>query len=129
MCFKEDDRNPESAITSKPSLPIFIHPTLMTSSSEQLARYRRRTRWAWAGLVLQPIAFLVMGSFTELDAMSVRGITGAFLLLLSIVLVNIGIWNYAKLKGYGNGVAALSLLNIYGLLILLCLPNRNRHRS
>ncbi|MBF2026187.1 MAG: hypothetical protein IGS48_05380 [Oscillatoriales cyanobacterium C42_A2020_001] len=101
----------------------------MTIQREKIARYQQRTRWAWVGLALQPLALLIMGSFTELDAMSTRGMIGAFLILLSIALMNVGIWNYAKLKGYGNGVAALSLLNIYGLLILLCLPNRNRRRS
>lgn len=101
----------------------------MTTQRERIARYQQRTRWAWAGLALQPVAFLIMGSFTELDAMSARGITGALLILLSLVLMNIGIWNYAKSKGYGNGVAALSLFNAYGLLILVCLPNRNRPRS
>jgi hypothetical protein len=96
------------------------------NSSPKIIRYQKRTRWAWLGLALQPIAFLVMGSFSELDAMSARGIAGLFLLGLSLVLMNIGIWNYAKAKGYGNAVAALSLLNAYGLLILLCLPNKNR---
>lgn len=98
----------------------------MINSNQKMIRYQKRTRWAWGGLALQPIGFLVMGSFSELDAMSVRGITGLLLIGLSLVLMNVGIWNYAKAKGYGNAIAALSLLNAYGLLILLFLPNKNR---
>ncbi|MDX2240536.1 MAG: hypothetical protein NW224_07635 [Leptolyngbyaceae cyanobacterium bins.302] len=98
----------------------------MLSRDQKIARYRKRTRWSWVGLALQPIAFLVMGSFTELDAVSARGITGLLLLGLSFALMNVGIWNYAIALGFGNAIAALSLLNAYGLLILLFLPNKNR---
>ncbi len=98
----------------------------MAQSNVAIARYQRRTRWGWMGLALQPMAILVMGSLNELDAMSWRGIMGLCVFLISIVLMNMGIWNYAKAKGYGNWVAALSVLNIYGLLVLICLPKRSR---
>lgn len=93
-----------------------------------IVRFQKRTRWAWVGLALQPIAFLVLGSIAELGVISLRGILGSFLLLLSLALMNLGIWYYAKSKGYGNWVAALSLFSVYGLLVLLWLPNKNRAR-
>jgi len=58
--------------------------------------------------------------------MSPRAILAMLLLLFSIGFTNFGIWNYAKSKGYENAVAALGLLNVYGLLILVFLPNQNR---
>lgn len=98
----------------------------MTNTKFAIARYQKRTRWAWVGLALQPIALLILGSFTELDAVSLRAILAVLLFLLSMILMNVGIWNYAKAKGYSNAVAALSLFNVYGLLILVWLPDRNR---
>ncbi|MDX2230507.1 MAG: hypothetical protein NW220_12775 [Leptolyngbyaceae cyanobacterium bins.349] len=66
-----------------------------------------------------------MGSLNELDAMSLRGILGVSLFLLSLGCMNIGIWHYAKAKGYSNWVAALGCFNVYGLIVLLILPRRN----
>lgn len=98
----------------------------MSSNQKLIALYRQRMRWGWVGLALQPIAILIIGSINELDSLSPRGIAGSLVWLLSLFLMNWGIWNYAKGKGYGNWIAALSLFNVYGLLIIVCLPNKNR---
>ncbi len=87
---------------------------------------RRARLFGWIGLALQPIGFLVMGSLTAIGQGTIPGILGPLLVGLGIVLASVGIWHYAKSKGYGNAVAALSVLYAYGLLIIVFLPNRNR---
>jgi hypothetical protein len=99
----------------------------MNDHRAQTNRHRRRARWCGlVGLALQPIGFLVMGSLTAIGQGTIPGILGPLLVGLGIVLASVGIWHYAKSKGYGNAVAALSFLYAYGLLILVLLPNRNR---
>jgi len=92
--------------------------------------YARRARiGGYTGLALQPLAILVLGSIAEIGQSTVQGMLGVSLYLLSIGLLDWGIWNYAKSKGYGNAVAALSLFGVYGLLIIALLPNKNRSSS
>jgi hypothetical protein len=95
-----------------------------------IENYRKRARLSgWLGLALQPISLLLIGSLNELDGMSGRVILGITVLGLSFILMDWGIWNYAKSKGYGNSVAALSVFCVYGLIILLCLPDKPRNKE
>lgn len=97
----------------------------MITAGFMASHYRRRARLGgYLGLTLQPLAFLVLGSIAEIGQPSMRGIGGVFLYLLSLGLMDWGIWNYAKAKGYGNAVASLSILCVYGLLIIACLPRK-----
>ena len=90
-------------------------------------RHIRRARlFGWVGLALQPIGFLVLGSLTAIGQGTIPGILGPLIVGLGVVLAGVGIWHYAKSKGYGNAVAALSFLYAYGLLIIFLLPNKNR---
>ena len=99
----------------------------MNENRAKTNQYARRARfWGWLGLALQPIGILVLGSLTEIGQWTISGILGPLLVGLGVILASVGIWNYAKSKGYGNAIAALSFLYVYGLLILLVLPNRNR---
>jgi hypothetical protein len=94
----------------------------------KIENYKRRAQFGgWLGLALQPIALLFIGSLSELDGMSAKVILGLTVLGLSFILMDWGIWNYAKSKGYGNYVAALSIFCVYGLVILLCLPDKQRN--
>jgi hypothetical protein len=98
--------------------------------AKKIQRYQKHARLGgWLGLALQPISLLLIGSLTELDSMSFRVLVGLAGLALSFVLMDWGIWNYAKSKGYGNCVAALSFFCIYGLLILLLLPNKQNAKQ
>ncbi len=89
------------------------------------SNYIRKARLGgYLGLALQPLALLMLGSIAEIGQPTVRGVGGIVLLLLSVGLMDWGIWNYAKSKGYGNAVASLSLFCAYGLLIIACLPRK-----
>lgn len=89
------------------------------------SHYNRQARLGgYLGLALQPLACLVLGSIAEIGQPTLRGIGGVFLYLLSLGLMDWGIWNYAKARGHSNGVAALSFLCVYGLLIIACLPRK-----
>lgn len=99
----------------------------MNENRAKLNQYTRRARvLGWVGLGLQPIGFLVLGSLSAIGQGTIPGILGPLLIGLGVILANAGIWNYAKSKGYGNAVAALSFLSVYGLLILLFLPDKTR---
>ena len=99
-------------------------------ADKKIERYRKRARLGgWLGLTLQPISLLMMGSLTELDSMSIRAILGLVGLAFSFILMDWGIWNYAKAKGYGNYVAALSLFCVYGLVVIMILPNKESTKS
>jgi hypothetical protein len=96
----------------------------------KIENYRRRARLGgWLGIALQPISLLLIGSLSELDGMSAKVILGIIVWGLSFILMDWGIWNYAKSKGYGNSVAALSIFCVYGLVILLCLPDKQRNKE
>jgi hypothetical protein len=96
---------------------------------KKIDSYRKRARLGgWLGLALQPISLLLIGSLNELEGMSAKAIFGISGLISSFILMDWGIWNYAKSKGYGNYVAALSIFCVYGLLILALLPDKSRNQ-
>jgi hypothetical protein len=111
-----------------------FQPTKIQETSRvkrtKIENYRKQARLGGClGIALQPISLLLIGSLSELDGMSTRVILGITVLGLSFILMDWGIWNYAKSKGYGNYVAALSIFCVYGLVILLCLPDKQRSRE
>jgi hypothetical protein len=73
-----------------------------------------------------PLAFLVMGSFLEVEARSGRGLWGVLILGMSLVAMDWGIWNHARARGHSSWIASLALLNVYGLLLLHLLPPGRR---
>ncbi len=87
---------------------------------------KRARRFGMVGLSLQPVGFLLVGSLHHLDQPILATYLGLLTLLLGVVLACIGIWNYAKSKGYGTAIAALSFFYVYGLRILILLPDKNR---
>jgi hypothetical protein len=92
---------------------------------KKINSYRKRARLGgWLGLALQPLSLILIGSLNELEGMSAKVIFGIAVLISSFVLMDWGIWNYAKSKGYGNYIAALSIFCLYGLLILVLLPDK-----
>jgi hypothetical protein len=95
---------------------------------KKINSYRKRAQLGgWVGLALQPVSLLLIGSLNELDGMSTKVIFGIIVFISSFILMDWGIWNYAKSKGYGNYVAALSIFCAYGLLILVLLPDKGRN--
>lgn len=95
---------------------------------KKIDSYRKRARLGgWLGLALQPVSLLLIGSLNELEGMSAKVIFGITVLIPSFILMDWGIWNYAKSKGYGNYIAALSVFCVYGLLILVLLPDKRRN--
>ncbi len=51
---------------------------------------------------------------------------GGFLALLGYAMVIWGCIEYAEYKGYSWKVGLLGLLSVLGLIILVCLPNKNK---
>jgi hypothetical protein len=76
-----------------------------------------------------PLAFLVMGSFVELERRSGRGLLGVLILGVAVGAMDWGIWNHARALGHSRWIACLALLNVYGLIILHLLPPAPRGRS
>jgi hypothetical protein len=106
-----------------------IWKKILRMKGKKIDSYRKRARLGgWLGLALQPISLLLIGSLNELEGMSAKAIFGITGLISSFILMDWGIWNYAKSKGYGNYVAALSIFCAYGLLILALLPDKSRNQ-
>ena len=81
-----------------------------------LPEYRSKANlWIGIGLLLQFGSLLVVPE--PLNALGI---------LAGLVMILIGCGNYASAKGYSGLLGILGLGSILGLVILICLPDKNK---
>ena len=71
-------------------------------------------------------AFILLGIIVQVIGVIVGQDIGIFIRLIGSVLLIIGCCYYAKGKGYHGAWGLLGLLNIIGLIILICMKDKEK---
>ena len=88
-----------------------------------VAEYQKRSNvGVGIGLVTQILGKVIMGT----AGTTALGMFGAVLAIAGSVLFLWGCWQYAIGKGYSGVTGLLGLLSVFGLIVLLVIPDRRR---
>jgi len=99
----------------------------MVGTLERKKELTRASNW----YILTSIVLYLITVFISSTGGTTAGVSGGLpsWILLTAILVSIGLWfvglrYYAFSKGYSGAWSALGLLSIFGLIILVLMPNK-----